>query len=233
MNFDYLDPTNYGVVQTRLDDDQQELVWNLLKKYSPESAEWSGNTLLHVDVNDKQWSITDDDHVFENTILRPVADAYFKRYGLPKIPKTTKNHGICFNRFWCRASTRHDYQSLHDHKGIFTFVIWMKIPVNSKLERADQGGFRPEAGEVCLTYIDTLGTIQKMNFSLCPKCNGQMILFPSEMNHVVWPHHSTDEWRISVAGDISFNSDEVFDKIDAAPDPSVEREVNPDFRINE
>lgn len=72
-----------------------------------------------------------------------------------------------------------------------------------------------------------------MNFSLCPKCNGQMILFPSEMNHVVWPHHSTDEWRISVAGDISFNSDEVFDKIDAAPDPSVEREVNPDFKTNE
>ena len=42
MEFDYLDPPNFGVVQTRLSDKQQELVWNLLKKYSPESAEWSG-----------------------------------------------------------------------------------------------------------------------------------------------------------------------------------------------
>ena len=33
-----------------------------------------------------------------------------------------------------------------------------------------------------------------------------MLLFPSEFNHIVYPYHTSDDCRISVAGDISIDS---------------------------
>ena len=35
---------------------------------------------------------------------------------------------------------------------------------------------------------------------------GRMILFPSDMNHLVYPHYTTKDYRISLAGDIVLNS---------------------------
>ena len=46
MKIDYIDPSNYGIVHTILDKEQQELCWTLVKGNSPSSARWEGNKLL-------------------------------------------------------------------------------------------------------------------------------------------------------------------------------------------
>ena len=68
---EYLDPPNFGVVRTRLNEEQLNLVWNLVKKNSPKSAKWDNNSLLDIETHDKQWAIRDPERKFENNILRP------------------------------------------------------------------------------------------------------------------------------------------------------------------
>tara|TARA_R100000742_G_C4268006_1_gene86292 strand:+ start:14 stop:715 length:702 start_codon:yes stop_codon:yes gene_type:complete len=219
-------PKNYGVIDAKLTDDQLEKVWALLKKYSHESAIWEGNNLVNVDEDHKQWEITDADHYFEDNILRPVVNSYVQKWGLPIRIQHTHEHGLVFSRLWCRASTRHDYQSLHDHQSVLTFVLWMNIPFNSKIERSIQAGFRPEAGDVVLEYHNTCGQLEKMSWHISKECSGQMILFPSNWQHVVYPHHSTDEYRIAIAGDIALDSTQVIKSVNDQAHPNAPRKIN-------
>ena len=122
MNIDYIDPKNYGIAHTILNQEQQELCWNLVKGNSPSSAHWEGNKLITVDTQYKQWMITEGYQLFEHQILMPLVNAYMNKYGLPGKVETTHNHMLKFSRFWCRASTRHDYHALHDHRSIMTFI---------------------------------------------------------------------------------------------------------------
>ena len=35
---------------------------------------------------------------------------------------------------------------------------------------------------------------------------GKMLFFPSDLNHIVYPHFTTTEYRISLAGDVALSS---------------------------
>ena len=126
---------NYGILNIELDDEMMDYLWDLIIKTSPK-AKWDGRKLLEMeDYNDKQWSIKDEEHVFAEKVLQPAAGIYFDNFGTPFKLKSTHEHQLAFSRFWCRAATRGDYQSLHNHQGIFTFVVWMRIPFDGKKER--------------------------------------------------------------------------------------------------
>ena len=67
-------------------------------------------------------------------------------------------------------------------------------------------GFRPEAGDFALVYPDTTGQLKKKNWILTPEMEGTMILFSSNINHIVYPHFSTKDYRVSVAEDVTISS---------------------------
>ena len=196
---------NYGVLEVELEQDEQDHLWKMVHKYAPES-EWEGNRLISIEEDSKQFPINDDENLFQNNVLKPCTEKYFDTYGCPFKLKTTHAHELAFSRFWCRASLDGDYQSIHDHQGIFTFVVWLTVPFEGKDERQVQAGFRPEASDFVLVYPDTCGQLQKRNFVLGKGAEGKMLFFPSDINHIVYPHYTTTEYRIALAGDVALNS---------------------------
>ena len=60
--------------------------------------------------------------------------------------------------------------------------------------------------QILPSYTQTLWVELKATPYLTKEDEGTIILFPSALNHIVYPHHSTDEYRISIAGDISVDS---------------------------
>jgi len=201
-----VDLPNYGVLECELEDKDIDYLWKLVHKYA-RGAKWEGNRLLSIDnIADKQFFISDDEGLFQNEVLMPAAQSYFETYGTPFKLKSTHYHLPTFSRFWCRVSKDGDYQSIHDHQGIFTFVVWLKIPFEGEKERQVQAGFRPEASDFVLCYPDTCGQYQKRNWVLGKGAEGKMLFFPSDINHIVYPHYTTTEYRIALAGDVALNS---------------------------
>ena len=197
---------NFGIIECKLEQEEVDYLWKIVRKYSPKS-EWDGNRLISLeDKNSKQWALTDDDHIFQEKCLIPCTDKYLEVYGPPFKMKTSHFQQLTLTRLWCRASTQGDYQSLHDHQGVFTFVVWLKIPLDAEEERSLQPGFRPEAADFVLVYPDTCGQLQKKNFVLGPTAEGRMLFFPSDINHMVYPHYTTEEYRLSIAGDVVLDS---------------------------
>ena len=196
---------NFGVIEAELEQEDIDYLWKLVHKYS-HNAKWEGNRLISIEEDFKQFPLNDDDNLFQNNVLRPCTDKYFETYGCPFKQKTTHTHELAFSRFWCRASLDGDYQSIHDHQGIFTFVVWLTVPFEGADERQVQAGFRPEASDFVLVYPDTCGQLQKSNFVLGKGAEGKMLFFPSDINHIVYPHYTTQEYRIALAGDVALNS---------------------------
>ena len=196
---------NFGVIEAELEQEDIDYLWKLVHKYS-HNAKWEGNRLISIEEDFKQFPLNDDDNLFQNNVLRPCTDKYFETYGCPFKQKTTHTHELAFSRFWCRASLDGDYQSIHDHQGIFTFVVWLTVPFEGADERQVQAGFRPEASDFVLDYPDTCGQLQKRNFVLGKGAEGKMLFFPSDINHIVYPHYTTQEYRIALAGDVALNS---------------------------
>ena len=113
---------NHGYVQGVLKKSERDYLWNLIGE---------------IDITDerkKQKQLTDIDNEFANTVLMPYVQTYVNEYGVPFKLNSTHSHDLCLSRFWSRISTEGDYQSIHDHQSVFTFVIWLKIPFDGNKE---------------------------------------------------------------------------------------------------
>tara|TARA_B100000029_G_scaffold461579_1_gene493461 strand:+ start:2072 stop:2749 length:678 start_codon:yes stop_codon:yes gene_type:complete len=188
---------NYGVVDVTLDKEHLDHLMHLVEKYEPENAK-------------QQWLLLDDDNRFQKDVLNNVVNTYVKDFGFPERLKSTHVHDLTFQRFWCNSTGKGEYQALHNHDAIFSFVVWLKIPFTAEKEQKVPDTMHPEAGDFILTYSDILGRTRKVNWKLEKDWNeGHMLFFPSDLFHAVYPHFLTDDKRISVSGDIAINSKSV------------------------
>ena len=92
---------------------------------------------------------------------------------------------------WVNFQKPGQYNPYHCHHGIISFVIFVDIP------------YGPEERQ----YNSSDGSFQ-LETELIPvdrSWNGYLLMFPSHTNHAVYPYRSTDEERITVAGNLFWN----------------------------
>ena len=112
-------------------------------------------------------------------------------------------NNIEIDALWVNIQRYMEFNPAHHHTGMFSFVIYIK----NDLERAsainnkfDNARGTELAGHIQLRY----GEEAHMNWNVYnhwPE-RGQIIMFPSWLQHFVFPHYETDKERISVAGNV-------------------------------
>ena len=202
MNTKKIELPNYAVLDVTLDKNVLDHLHHLVEKYEPDDAK-------------QQWMLIDDDNRFQKEVLNPIIQEYVADYGFPEKLKTTHIHDLTFQKFWANYTGKGEYQALHNHDAIWSFVIWLKLPAVANVEQSVKDAMHPDAGDFILTYSDIIGRTRKVNWKLEKQYNeGHMVLFPSDLYHAVYPHFQTDEKRLSLAGDIVINSNVVTDIYD-------------------
>lgn len=185
---------NYGILDVTLDKNHLDHLHHLVEKYEPDNAK-------------QQWMLIDDDNRFQKEVLNTIISNYIQEFGYPEKLKATHIHDLTFQKFWANYTGVGEYQALHNHDAIWSFVVWLKIPSVAKDEQSVPHTMHPEAGDFILTYTDIIGRTRKVNWKLEKQYNeGHMLLFPSDLYHAVYPHFLTNEKRLSVSGDIVINS---------------------------
>tara|TARA_B100001250_G_scaffold205550_1_gene176461 strand:- start:1711 stop:2355 length:645 start_codon:yes stop_codon:yes gene_type:complete len=116
---------------------------------------------------------------------------------------------IVLNQFWVNYQYQTEFNPYHDHNGVFSFAIWLKIPyhfeIQQQLKQFD--GMKKndiKAGNFEFEYMDSLGSITNLEYKLSPSLEGTMVFFPAKLRHCVYPFYETDEPRISIAGNLSY-----------------------------
>jgi hypothetical protein len=207
--YEYTEHINPGVLSFKLTDDHINLIWRYIKRSASFFDGWTfdDNNKVLTSGQDQQWTLYDTTKVFENEVLIPAVNAYIDKWGYPMNIKTTHLPVPEFNRFWVRFSNIGDYHALHDHQAILSFVIWLNLPTSWEDEQEGKMWQKhPHASDFQLCYTDSIGRVRKQDYKLDRKGEKTMLLYPSDFHHQVYPHFTSDEFRVAVAGDVSICS---------------------------
>ena len=224
MKAQAIEPTgNFGWIETELDKAYIDFLWMILKegkeKGDNAKGDLAGNISNSFSINDKQ------DYFFEN-VLKHHIQGYVDEYGKhPSISQTqptkvitNKGREVYVDKmnmnlisFWANYQYKHEFNPFHRHGGVYSFVIWLKIPYHweeqNKLPHLN--GIKEidkKPGLFEFEYINILGHIKTFSYLLTPDYEGTMLFFPAALRHCVYPFYNTDEPRISISGNIALMS---------------------------
>ena len=113
-----------GWLETRLSEKHMDLLWSCIEKRSQEPyPNLAGNLYGSYALNNND--------AFYNSIIDPLVRCWIKVYGdnifgdqMKLIPWVSSNMEAYLNDWWVNYQHEGDYNPLHDHGGIFSFVIW-------------------------------------------------------------------------------------------------------------
>jgi len=108
---------------------------------------------------------------------------------------------------WVNFQQKHEYNPPHCHSGVFSFVIWYQIPYFIKDELPYNSGdkrnnkFYSANGD--FNFLHTNGsTVLNQSLYIDKSKEGYMAIFPSSLYHYVNPFYSSDDYRITISGNI-------------------------------
>jgi hypothetical protein len=139
-----------------------------------------------------------------NNFLFFMKDQYDKIYpGLYDIRAFTKPLPYSSEDPWINFQNKGEFIPNHIHNGIYSYTIWIKIPYESENELKN-GGQHASCFE--FNYLDILGNRKDHILKLGKKDEGKIIFFPSKLTHIVYPYYTTNNVRISISGNILFDT---------------------------
>lgn len=114
---------------------------------------------------------------------------------------------------WVNYQRKYEFNPIHNHSEILSFVIRVQIPHDFEKEQAlefveDVGGVTRTA---CFEFIWPAAGGMPLNTAVLPvskQQEGTIFVFPSHLHHTVYPYYMSDGIRINVAGNIRLEIEE-------------------------
>jgi len=162
----------------------------------------------------ESWLLTDKKDWFFNNVLMDCINSYVENFKVHGVVhnQLTKNCGYCLNNMWVNFQKKYEFNPMHTHGGVFSFVVWIDIPYDYSKEHLlpfAQDSNDPSASDFSFVYTNILGNIESHTYSLNKDWNGYMLFFPAKLNHLVYPFYTSDKKRISISGNIALNVEDV------------------------
>ena len=197
-------PNNFGWLEIKLDEVHLKHLWGCIKNpVSNHKSKLAG-------VISKSQLIEDKDDFFFKNVLHQACFRYEQDFnGLPvdHLP-ITGSHPLFLSSMWVNYQKQTEFNPRHNHCGIYSFVVWMKIPTKfqdqRKLEIAESN--TNTISNFCFDYKNILGHDVGAIYRMSSQMEGTMLFFPSQLNHSVYPFYNCDEERISISGNIMLDT---------------------------
>ena len=116
---------------------------------------------------------------------------------------------LSLTELWVNFQQKHEYNPPHVHHGILSFVIWYQVPYTIAQERL-QYGYKSNPQEIThgqfhFMYPSSPYDVDYTALDVDKLMEGRIAIFPSNLTHSVYPFYSSDEYRITIAGNITEN----------------------------
>lgn len=115
---------------------------------------------------------------------------------------------IVLDSCWINFQKKYEFQPIHDHTGVYSFILFYEIPFVMKDEFEASPGKEARDkfnGLLNFHYVSYLGKIATMTIPADVNWKKRMLLFPAELKHSVYPFFSTDNYRITISGNLSIS----------------------------
>ena len=197
-------PDNFGWLEKKLSDKEMEYLWRCIdnrkesKKFTLAGQIHESNAL--VDKSDWFWQHT----------LYPLCEEYYQEFGnLGSQVPVNQAHPYYLQQFWVNYQKQNEFNPVHGHGGVYSFVIWMKIPTKHSEQNNNPISLRSNSHVISafeFQYTNILGQMTQYLYEMNPEMEGTILFFPARLLHCVYPFYNCDEDRISISGNIALNT---------------------------
>ena len=219
---------NMPLLKGKLDSSSIEYLWQRIE----EAAEINKDARSHLAGNiSESIYLEDKDNYFYENILKDICRTYIDTYkgNMPSARNSFEPFDICrllLKDFWVNSQRETEFNPTHNHGGVLSFVIWMKIPTHWKEQYElpfSKGSNTPTSSDFQIMYTDVCGNVSGFRLPMSPEMEGEILVFPSTMIHQVYPFYNCKEDRVSISGNLYFDS-KVLEEIH-------EKEYNENFKV--
>ena len=113
--------------------------------------------------------------------------------------KTGIDYEIDMGPIWINFMQKYEFNPSHTHSGLFSYVIWIKVPYSLEEEAKLWDTPNKYAGCFAFQHLDCIG---RFVTDIQESEEGGMVFFPANLTHTVFPFYTSDEFRVSVSGNV-------------------------------
>jgi len=131
--------------------------------------------------------------------LKELAHNYYEHFNLGRVKEITEIDS------WVNLQKKTEYNPLHEHFGSLSWVVWVSNPYKLKDEDSLPSSINANVkanGRFEFVYSEMTGRIKQYHINLDSSYEGKLVIFSSSLLHQVYPFFTSDENRISLAGNI-------------------------------
>ena len=198
-------PPNHGWVEYKLDQKELDYVWRCIdNKKKDFKYQLAGNIDASVSLKDKsEW--------FFRETIRPLIVEYEQTFGsLGNDTPINQKFEYHMPAWWVNYQKQNEFNPIHHHGGVYSFVIWMKIPTHFNQQRNQHDFARGSNSETIsnfeFSYTNLIGESMTWKYRMSPEFDGTMVFFSSKLKHQVYPFYNCDDERISISGNVLLNT---------------------------
>ena len=204
---------NHWYMHFKLPDDAISYLWDCVRDAEKDNIDHRGGLAGNIS---RSLTMKDPDNVMINEVFANLFNSDLKDLFIQKIDKTLnqvytrdqtfgKPASSVLGELWVNFQKKYEFNPLHDHSGMFSFVIWMKIPYNYENEK-EVPWVKGSNGETAVgNFVLMDGSMTNHVFFMNKDMEGHCVLFPSNFFHMVYPFYTSDEERVSISGNIFFD----------------------------
>jgi len=119
----------------------------------------------------------------------------------------TENRPLTLSNLWVNHQKKHEFNPIHNHSGVLSFIVFIQIPYLIK----DQDKISPgkysngnRAGRLAFLEITPTGRIEHKVLDVDKTWEQSVLIFPAELNHIVYPFYKVNKPRITISGNIRY-----------------------------
>ena len=151
--------------------------------------------------------------MYEKFIQRTAFDKVFSNFWR-RTSFLSRDCQLKIQTTWVNFQKKYEFNPPHAHTGILSWIIFMSIPYNLKEEDKvypllNDKEDTPSTSRLSFLRQNPtmLGGIDHIILNVDKSFEGKIIMFPSYLQHEVFPFYTSDDYRITVSGNAIFDID--------------------------
>lgn len=169
----------------------------------------SRNNINLVGHIEHEYFLSEETTNFIEKLLSPAVEEYTRVYmpytfiSLDNLVINTKDSST--NPCWINFQKKTEYNPLHMHNGLLSFVIWIRVPYTIENENQWANASKMNNINKCCNgnfcfYQPSATGIEEFPLKVDETWENRGVLFSSKLYHTVYPFYTSDEYRISISG---------------------------------
>ena len=200
-----IQPPVLGWLEKKLSKKEMDYLWRCINNRSKKSHK----SYLAGAITESNLLDDKSDWFWLNTV-KPLCEKYGEKFNnIGKGTPVNQRHPYYLHEWWVNYQRENEFNPSHTHTGVYSFVIWMKIPTRHDEQNKNPISSNSNTQAIStfqFLYTNIISQMESYFINMDPEMEGTMLFFPSQLAHQVHPFYNCDEERISISGNIFVNT---------------------------